>query len=152
MMYMVLVGEERGVMLAYAHHVHPEHIEARDDEGGEGEYGRLEDDGGIGRVGEQLDAEDAEDQADGERAGVAHEYLGVFLGIAKHVVVEEGDQDAERSKRDGGVGILAHHEERHAIYDGGDGAEARCESVDTVDEVDGVDYEHYHHGCERNGQ
>ena len=89
MVYVVLVGKERGAVLAYAYQVHSQHIEAGDDQGRECQDCRLEVEYRIVGMGEQLYAEHAEYQSDGERPGVAHEYLGVLLHISEHVVIEE---------------------------------------------------------------
>ena len=86
----------RGAVLAYAYQVHSQHIEAGDDQGRECQDCRLEVEYRIVGMGEQLYAEHAEYQSDGERPGVAHEYFGVFLHISEHVVIEEWAEHSER--------------------------------------------------------
>ena len=135
-------------MLAYAQGVDAEHVEAGDDQRREGQHGGLEVYDVTHGCGVELDAEDAEDEADGQRPRVAHEYLGVLVDVAEDVEVEEGDQHAERGEREDGQVVAAQVEERDAVYGRGYGAEARGQAVDAVYEVDGVDEEHYDDGGE----
>jgi len=78
----------------------------------------------MDRYGGELDAQETEHDANGERAGVAHEDFFLFLGIAEDVVVEKWHDDAERDEGDEGVGVAMEGEEDDAIVETGYGAEA----------------------------
>ena len=93
-------------------------------------------------------SEHTEDKADCQRTGVAHEDFLVFVDIAEHIIIEEGDEHAECAEADYGKSIFAEEHECDTIDDTYDRAETRCESVDSVDEIDGIDEEHENHDCE----
>lgn len=117
--------------------------------GGDGEYEKIF--GGVGSlVGAEVEhrhGEKGEDGADGERAGVAHEYLRMVGGVAEDVVVEEWHEGAECGSGEHRVDVFSCLIEDIAVIGEGDGAESGGETVDAVDEVDGIDHE----DCQKDG-
>ena len=132
-----LVGEEGVTVHLDAVEVDPHDVEAGYQEGRESNHGRI--DVVLKMVYHaETDAEHAQDKPDGQRPCVAHEDLAVFLGVAEHVVVEEGDQSSEGGEGEHGIEVEVCHVEDHTIEGTRYRTKPRGKSVDAVDEVDGV--------------
>ena len=114
-------------------------VEQGDDERGEGQHharvvaaGRLR--GGTA----QVDGQQAEDVAQRQAPGVAHEELVAALRVAEDVVEPEGDDHAERGEGQQDEGVAAGRGVQDAQHGQGDAAQARGQPVDAVDQVDGI--------------
>lgn len=143
---MGLVGQEGILVVADAPHVHPHHVEARHEHRREGyHHGVGLANALVGWIHRDPDAQQRQQDADGEAARVAHEYLLALLRVAEHIEIEERDEHAHRSHRQHRVEIVADDEERDSVDERGYGAQARGQAVDAVDEVERVDDEHHHH-------
>lgn len=152
-MDVVAVGHEGVAAVADAVEVDAHDVEARHDERCEGEHERV----GQMRVGErheegELEAQEADDEADGEAAGVAHEDFFLTVGVAENVVVEERHQHACGGEGNHRVELVADEKEPHAVKDESHAGQTRGESVDAVDEVYCVDYRHDNQHRERIGE
>ncbi len=147
--YVVLVGQEGVVAGADSGHVHAHHVEAWHHQRAHGHHQHVHARQlrGRGHL-HHLEAQDAEDDADRERACVAHEYLLLLLGVAEDVVVEERQQHTQGGEAQDRVEVLAAEVEGHAVDYHGHRAQARGQAVDAVDQVDGVDYENPQQQCE----
>ena len=138
----VAVWQERAAAAAYAVDEDPDDIEhgnqqereSQDD--GTGQPGVLD---GIGHA--ETDAQNAEQEADGQRAGVAHEELAAAAGLAEDVAMEERDEDAQRGEAEERMQPVAQVGEEEAERQKGDAAQAGGQTVDAIDEVDGIEDE-----------
>ena len=139
----VLVGEEGVAAVAHTVEIYPHHIKARHEQRGERQ------DEGVDMVGRTADgktryadAQETEHDADGEAAGVAHEYLAPFLRLAEHIIIIERHEHPKGGEGKHGIDIQMIPDEGNAIEQEGYAAQAGGKAVDAVDEVDGVDDEH----------
>ena len=161
---MPLVGvEDRGVVLQ-SDDDDAEHVECRHDEQAVGEgkthflvwHGGAEEHDAVFAVGDEVGAahgklygEEAEHEAKGEAAGVAHEYLQSFLWLAEDVVVCVSQQNAHQSGYEDAVDVELYAVEPVDKSREGYERQSRCQSVDAVDEVHGVVDERYAEHRER---
>ena len=135
-----LVGVEGGLALEHAAAHNAEGVENGDTKDGE----RERDEGEVGVVrqlaggGESYQAHDeaGEDDAEGQRSGIADEHLGAF---AEHVAKEEREERRAHDKREGDHAIVAQMGEHGAEQAAADDAVAGAIAIDAVDEVDGID-------------
>ena len=128
-------------------------VEQGDDERGEGQHhARVASSARFRRGAAQVDGQQAEDVAQRQAPGVAHEELVAALRVAEDVVEPEGDYHAERGEGQQGEGVAAGHGVHGAQYGQGDAAQARGQPVDAVDQVDGVGDEHDDEDRERHAR
>ena len=147
-----LVWQERILVAAHTAQNHTDNIQARYQQDAEGNHDRstLGLEGVVAYVHAVFDNQEAEDVAQGKATGIAHENLIATLGIAKHVVDEEGDEHTHADE--GGLGIEPQVVLGKEDAEGTQGydTDAGGQAVDAVDEVDGIgDEDHQQHG-ERN--
>lgn len=153
MVDVVLVGHERAFAVAHAVHHHTHHIEHGDYQEGESNDYRSGYDGFFGRVvHREADSQYAQQQADGERTGIAHEYLPSSLYLTKYIIIEEGHQYAQGGEREGGVEPPAQLGEHTSERQEGDAAQSRCQPIDAVNQVNGIEDEHDDKGGEGHGE
>lgn len=149
-MEMVLVGQERALVLAQTVHDYADHIEQGNDEGGKGDNHIFIAATGMSGVDNgEMNNEKAQHIAQHKATGIAHEYLVAALCVAKHIVEPEGDEDSQRGKSQLGIDVLLAPDMHKTQSKEGDAAEAGSQTVDAIDEVDGVgDINHDENGDE----
>ena len=136
---MVLVRQEKGLAAAPTVQDYPYHIQHGYDQERERDHDGTGKDAFLHRVGHaQTDGHHREQHPDGERAGIAHEYLASALYAAIDILVEEREQHAERGEGDEGVHPPLQPDEHAPESEEGDDAESGSQPVDTVNQVDGV--------------
>ena len=150
---MVLVRQEGTLAGTQAVNHHPDHIEQGHNQGGQSNDQR--------RIGvrvrveahkAEVDYQKAQDVAQRQAAGIAHEQLVPFLGVAEHVVNPERNQDAQGGQGQEGVDVLADPDVHPGQHGQRDAAQSGSQPVDPVDQVDGVGDVHNEKEGERNAQ
>ena len=150
---MVLVRQEGTLAGTQAVDDHPDHVEQGHNQGGQGDDQR--------RIGvrvrveahkAEVDYQKAQDVAQRQAAGIAHEQLVPFLGVAEHVVNPERNQDAQGGQGQEGVDVLADPDVHPGQHGQRDAAQPGSQPVDPVDQVDGVGDVHNEKNGERNAQ
>ena len=150
MMKMILIRQERVLVLTQAMQDHTDHVQQRNQH-------RRESDHHV-RVGQcrrdlvrhaHVDDQETDHVAQRKAAGIPHEKLMSTVGVTEHVVAPKGHKDTQRTDRQQGVNILPTKKEYHAQDRQGDTTQARGQAINTVDQVDGVGDIHHDEHRER---
>lgn len=149
-MDMVLVRQERVLLVSQtvAHHSH--HVEQRHQHRGKGKHHVVV--GNHMRVHihrAQVNHQETDDVAQRQRTRIAHKELPAPHGISKHVVEPERDNHTQRRNAEQGEGKQMQPDVQTRQSHQRDGTESGSQSVDAVNQVDGIGYVHHDEHGER---
>lgn len=133
MMKVILIRQERVLVLTQAMQDHTDHVQQRNQH-------RRESDHHV-RVGQcrrdlvrhaHVNDQETDHVAQRKAAGIPHEKLMSTVGVTEHVVAPKGHKDTQRTDRQQGVNILPTKKEYHAQDRQGDTTQARGQAVNTI--------------------
>lgn len=149
-MDMVLVRQERVLLVSQsvAHHSH--HVEQRHQHGGKRQHHVIVAHGtGMHIHRTQVNHQETDDISQRQRSRIAHKELPAPQGISKHVVEPERDNHTQCRDTEQGIGVQSQPDMQPRQSHQRDGTEPRRQAVDAVNQVDGIGNIHHDEHGER---
>ena len=147
-MDMVLVRQERVLLVSQsvAHHSH--HVEQRHQHGGKCQHHVIVAHGTrmhIHRT--QVNHQEADDISQRQRTRITHEELPAPHLVSKHIIIPERDDHTQSRDTQQGIGVQSQPDMQPRQSHQRDGTEPRSQTVDAVNQVDGIgNIHHDEHG------